>query len=182
MFKQISYTICTTALCLLCVSCASLKCKHFPGTQQMVTEKELSTKSVWKYGDEIYHVQVVSSNKVVATGVGWDRDVDSHYLEPFEVVASKLDDTLFLNVKKEGMYTILRVVPAGKNSMVLLTIDTDKVMSDFEQNKIKGSKEGGDYTLDCTKKELDEYIKANLNTLFSLEAAGVLELIEGEMN
>jgi hypothetical protein len=148
----------------------------------MITEKELSTKSVWKYGDEIYHVQVVSSNKVVASNVKWDEGTGKHKLESFEVVPSKLDDTIFLNLLHDNLYTILRVMPAGEESIVLLTIDSDKVEEDIEKGKVKGRSERGTITLDCSKKELDEYIRANLKTLFALDAAGVLELIEGEMN
>lgn len=182
MFKKLFNTSCVIALSMLCASCASLKCKHFPGTQELITEKELSSKSVWKYGDEIYHVQVASSNKVVASSVTWDDETGKHKLESFEVVPSKLDDTMFLNLLHGNLYTILRVLPAGDESLVLLTIDSDKVEEDIEKGRIKGSGKRGEFTLDCSKKELEEYIKANLNTLFALDGAGVLELIEGEMN
>jgi len=182
MLKKLLYTSCVIAVTLLCTSCASLKCKHFPGIREPLTENKLSDESVWKYGDEIYHVKVISTNNVVASSVKWDDAAGKHKLESFEVVPSKLEETIFLNILKDGLYTILRVMPAGGKSMVLLTIDADKVEKDIEAGKIKGSKKGGEYILDCSKKELDEYIQSNLSTLFSLDAAGILELIEGKMN
>jgi len=181
MLKKILHTSCAIALCMLCTSCASLRCKHFPGTREPLTEKELSHASVWKYGDEIYHVKVVSSNQVVACSVKWDDETARHALESFEVVPSKLEETIFLNILKDGLYTILRVMPAGEKSMVLMTIDRDKVEKDIAEGKIKGARKGGEYTLDCSQQELDDYIRANLTTLFSLDAAGVLELIKGEL-
>ncbi len=181
MLNKLLYAGGMITLTLLCTSCASLKCRHFPGTREPLTEKELSHVSVWKYGDEIYHVKVVNSNQVVACSVKWDDKTARHSLESFEVVPSKLEETIFLNIQKDGLYTILRVIPAGEKSMVLLTIDKDKVEKDIAEGIIKGTRKGGEYTLDCSQQELNDYIRANLTTLFSLNAAGVLELIEGEM-
>jgi len=175
------YTSCVIALCMLCTSCTSLKCKHFPGTQEMITEKQLNSESVWKFGDTIYHVKVANSNRVVASWVEWDDKTDKHRIKSFPVVVSKLNDTMFLNVKIDEFYTILRLTPAGNDSIVLLTIDGDKVKKDIEKGIIKGSKSDNGYILDCTKQKLESYIKSNLNTLFSLDGAGVLKLIEGKM-
>ncbi|MFA7173361.1 MAG: hypothetical protein WC340_08100 [Kiritimatiellia bacterium] len=181
MFNQIMHCAMLMALTLTCASCASLKCKYFPGARESVTDKGLSGKSIWKFGTETYHVQVVNSNKVVAAWVKWDEATATHKLESGEVVLSKLDETLFLNLQTEGLYTILRVVPAGERDVVLLTIDHEKVEADFEKGVIKGTKKDGVFTLECSKEELDAYLRANLNTLFSLKAAGVLKLIEGKM-
>ena len=179
--KKFLYASCVIALCILCTSCTSLKCKHFPGTQEMVDEKQLSSESIWKLGEAVYHVKVANSNRVVASYVKWDDKTDKHRLKSFPVIISKMDDTLFLNVKTDEFYTILQLTPAGDESIVLLTIDHDKVEKDIEKGIIKGSKKDGDYILDCTKQELESYIKTNINTLFSLNGAGVLKLIEGKM-
>lgn len=64
---------------------------------------------------------------------------------------------------------------------MLLTIDHEKVAADLEKGAIKGTSKNGEYILECSKQELDAYFQANLNTLFSLKAAGVLKLIEGKM-
>ncbi len=182
MIKKLAAVTAATLISLLGSSCASLQCRHFPGTQVMITGERLTENSVWKYGEGIYHLRVVSSNEVVASSVKWSEDTNTHRMESMEVVASKLDDTLFLNVRNGDLFTILRVVPAGKRSLVLLTVDREKIGGDLDKGVITGAKEGGSYTLECSKQELDEYIRANLGTLFSLEAAGILELIEGEMN
>jgi hypothetical protein len=181
MMKLTSIAV-AALICLLGSSCATLKSRHFPGTQEMITENQLSAESVWKYGEGIYHVKVVSSNEVVASSVKWCEETCSHKVESLDVIASKLEDTLFLNVKSEELYTILRVVPAGKSSIVLLTVNREKIGADLDKGVIKGTKDGGSFILECSKRELDDYIRANLDSLFSLEAAGVLELIEGEMN
>ena len=181
MMKTFLYIGCVIALCVLCTSCSSLKCKHFPGKQEMITEKKLSDDSVWKFGEMVYHVKVAECNRVVASWVEWDDKAEKHKMDSFPVVVSKLDDTMFLNLKVDQFYTILRAIPSGDDSIILLTIDDDKLEADIEKGIIKGTKKDGDYILDCTKQDLENYIKANLNTLFSLEAAGILKLIEGKM-
>lgn len=181
MFNKILHYAMFMALALTCASCASLKSQHFPGTRESIAEKGLSGKSIWKFGTEVCNVQTVTPNKVVASWVKWDEATATHKLQSCEVVLSKLDETLFLNLQIDGLYTILRVVPAGEHEVVLLTIDNEKVEADLENGAIKGTKKGGEFTLECSKDELDAYFRANLNTLFSLKAAGVLKLIEGKM-
>ncbi|MDD2599497.1 MAG: hypothetical protein PHO37_09765 [Kiritimatiellae bacterium] len=180
MLDKIIHCAMLIALALSCASCASLKCEHFPGERELIADKGLSGRSIWKFGTETFHVQTVNPNKVIASWVKWDEATATHTLESVEVVLSKLDETLFLNLRKDGLYTILRVVPAGEHEVVLLTIDNAKVDADFEKGAIKGNKKGGEFTLECSKEELEAYVRANLNTLFSLKASGVLKLIEGK--
>ncbi len=181
MINKLLYISCVSVICILCASCASLKCEHFPGTQEMITQEKLSDKSIWKLGEVVYHVKVANSSRVVASWVEWDDSADEHTLKSCPIIISKLDETLFLNFKIDGFYTILRIIPSGEHSLVLLTINPKKVEEDIESGVIKGSKENGEYKLDCTKQELESYITANLNTLFAPNAAGVLNLIEGKM-
>ena len=180
--KKIMYLTGILTLSLLCTSCTSMKCKHYVGEREHVSEKELSKKSVWQWGDGVLYVQVVNTNSLIVSSVEWDEENSKHTIDSRQMVLSKLDDVMFLNIQEDGLYTILRILPADEDSIVLLTVDDDKLEEDIEKGRIKGETKKGDIILDCSKKELDAYIKDNIQTLFSLDGAGVARLISGEMD
>jgi len=181
MIKSFLSLVSLLAICFLSASCASLKSPYFVGEQQPIEDKDLNTDSVWQIADTKYFVRVVDSNTVVASSVEWDKDSQKHTLSTSPLVLTKLGDTLFLNVKKDGLYTILRMIPSADGSMVLLTIDSDKIKSEIAEGKIKAHKDGSDIITDCSKEELDQYVKDNLPTLFDLNNSSVAKLISGKM-
>lgn len=181
MIKPFLSFVSLLVACFLSVSCSSLKSPYYVGEQQPIEDKDLNTDSVWQLGDAVYFVRVVDSNTVVASYVEWDKETQKHTLSTCQLVLSKLGDTLFLNAKDDGLYTILRMIPSIDGSMVLLTVDSDKVEADIAEGKIKAHKDGSDIITDCSKEELDQYVKDNLQTLFDLDSSSVAKLISGKV-
>jgi hypothetical protein len=179
MIKPFLSLVSLLALCFLSSSCSSLKSPYYIGEKQPM--EGLSTDSVWQTGNAVSFVRVVDSNTVVASWVKWDKNSQKHTLSTSPLVLSKLGDTLFLNVKEDDLYTILRIIPAPDGSMVLLTVDSDKVKADIAAKKIKAHTENSDIITDCSKEELDQYVKDNLPTLFDLNSSGVARLISGKL-
>lgn len=180
MIKPLLSLVSLLAICLLSASCSSLKSSYYVGEQQPISNIDLTTNSVWQIEDVVYFVRVIDPNTVVTSSVKWDQDALKHTLSTYPLVLSKLGDTLFLNVKRDDLYTILRMIPSVDDSFVLLTIDSDKMEADIAAGKIKARKEGSDIITDCSKEELDQYVKDNLATLFDLNVSSVAKLISGK--
>ena len=183
MIRQFLSLTCLLTTCFLSSSCSSLKSPYYVGEKQPIKDKELSTESVWQAGDAVYFVRMIDTNTVIASTVEWDKATQKHTLSTGQLVLSKLGDTFFLNVKNDDLYTILRMIPSADNSWILLTIDSGKVEADIAEGKIKAHKDGNSSIItDCSKEELDQYVKDNLQTLFDLNISSVAKLISGKMD
>ena len=181
MANRIVVTLCCFFLSVVAISCTSLKSRHIVGETIPMTEEEISTETVWKFGDDVYRLRLVDANHLVAATMEWDENKGMYTVRSYPVVPSKLGDHMFLNVKEGAYYIILRLVASGDDTVVLLTADEDKLEKDIAEGTLKARKENHEFIMDGSKEVLDQYIGANIDTLFSLEAAGVAQLILGEM-
>ena len=180
MIKMIS-TVKIILLSAVLTSCSSLKSQYYVGEKMPISEEELSKESVWKFGDDVFHVQQVDTNTLIASTIEWDKENQKHTVSTRQLVLSELGDVIFLNIKEDNLYTILRLVGGDDGSLVLLTVDSDKVEKDIAEGNIKAEKIDHDIITNCSKKELDQYVLENIQTLFSLDSACVGKLISGEM-
>ena len=159
-------------------SCSSLKSQYYVGEKQPITEEDLKEESIWKIGEDVFNVRVVDTNTVIASSMKWDERTNKHIVSSSQLVLSELGHTKFLNVKDDDLYTILRLVGGSDgDSFAFLTVDAHKVERDIAEGKVKAHKEGSDIIMDGSKEELDAYIQENINTLFSVEGAGIAHLI-----
>ena len=181
MAKRILTVFCCFLLSVGAISCTSFKSRHYAGEMMLLTEEDISAETIWKIGDSVYFVRMVGEGTIVAATLNWDEDKGAYAMQAHELVPSKIGDHRFMNVKDGDYYTILRLVGAGEDEVVLLTVDKDKLEKDMAEGLLQAHKEDGDIVMDGTKEALDRYIGSHIETLFALDAAGVARLIAGEL-
>jgi hypothetical protein len=163
----------------VCTSCSTLKSPHFVGAKEPFGEKDLASETVWTQGDDVYFLKRLDSNTLVAATMEWDAKKNDFAVRSFPIIVTKLGDHLFLNVKEDDLYSIFRVATAcdDEPSLLLFTIDPDKLRKDVAEGKIQAREEGDDIILECTKEEQDAYILENINTVFHMDGASIVRQI-----
>jgi hypothetical protein len=158
-----------------------MKSHHIVGLKQVLTEKDLSQESVWKMGNDIFFVRRMDDNTLMAAAMDWHKHTQTYSVVSYPLVVSKLGEYTFLNIKDGDLFTILRLVGTKDDAFVLLSVDSDKIETDMEAGRIKAHRDDQAFIFSGSKAELDRYIEANINTLFSLEMVGVVELLSGDL-
>jgi len=181
MVKRIFTLLCCLVVCVGAISCTRFKARHYAGEKVFLTEAEISEETIWEVGDQVYFVRLVEGGILAAATLEWDAKKNAYAMQTYELVSSKLGDHTFLNVKDGDYYTILRVVGAGDDTLVLLTVDKDKLEKDMAEGNLQARKEDTDIVMDGSKEALDRYIETHMDTLFSLDAAAVARLISGAL-
>ena len=171
MKRKLFYTIGLLAACVGLSSCSALKSQYYVGEQEAISENDLGNETVWMQGEVVYFVKRVDSNTVVAATMEWDKKKNDYAVRSFPLVLSKLGDHIFLNAKDGELYTILRVAVADDESLLLFTVNPDKMKRDITDGKVKAHEEGGNIIMDCSKEEQDEYILKNIDTMFYMDSA-----------
>ena len=185
MIKQLFFVITIFMVVIFSSSCSSLISKNYVGEKVSFSdENRIDEDTVWVFDKTTYYVHVVNSNSLVAASVEWDEKAKKHIIKSNDVFITKLKDYFFIQIKEkdEEYYTILRFLPSNGREFVLLTIDSKKIKKDIEAGKVKVKKTSYDtYTFEGSKKELDEYILKNINSVFDYNSPGVIRLISGEL-
>lgn len=181
MAKRMLTVFCCLVLSVGAVSCTSFKSRHYAGEKMLLTEEDISAETIWKIGDSVYFVHRVGEGTLAAATLNWDEDKGAYAMQTHELVPSKIGDHQFLNVKEGDYYTILRLVEAGEDAVLLLTVDKDKLEKDMADGLLQAHKEDGAIVMDGTKAALGRYVGNHVETLFALDAAGVARLIAGEL-
>jgi hypothetical protein len=181
MIKRILSLTFAALLCISALSCTSMKSRHFVGQKKILAENELSQESVWKMGKDVFLVRRLDDSKLIVSSMGWDKKTQAYSVASYPLVVSELGEYTFLNIKDGDLYTILRLVGAEGDAVVLLTVDKDKLETDIETGQIEAYKDDHAFIFSGSKAALDRYIQTNIDTLFSLEAVGIAELISGEL-
>lgn len=181
MIKRYLALSCGLFLIAGVISCTSLKSRHIAGEKVLLTTEDISADSIWKAGEEVYFVRLVEEGTLVAATLNWDEKTGAYAMQTYQLVPSKIGEHHFLNVKDGDYYTILRLVGAGEDAVVLFTVDKDKLAKDRADGLLEAREEDGDIIVDGSKEALDRYIESHIDTLFSLDAAGVARLISGDL-
>ena len=158
-----------------------MKSHHIVGLKQVLTEKDLSQESVWKMGNDVFFVRRMDDNTLMAAAMDWNNHTQTYSVISYPLVVSKLGAYTFLNIKDGDLFTILRLVGAEGDTVVLLSVDSDKLETDMEAGRIKAHRDDEAFIFSGSKAELDRYIETNIDTLFSLEMVGVVELLSGDL-
>ena len=167
--------------CLSALSCTSMKSRHIVGLKQVLTETDLSQESVWKMGNDVFFVRRMDDNTLLAAAMDWHKPTQAYSIVSYPLVVSKLGEYTFLNIKDGDLFTILRLVGAEGDKVVLLSVDGAKIETDMEAGRIKAHRDDQAFIFGGSKAELDRYIETNIHTLFSLEMVGVVELLSGDL-
>lgn len=181
MFKTVMTLVGCVIIIVSLTSCASLKSKYYVGEIEPIDEEEMIEESIWQYNDKVFFLRAIDSTTVIASSLDWRESEKAYKVITSQVVITTLDEHLFLNLKeeKEDLYTILRLIPSMDGEMVILTVDKEKIEKHIKEGRVKATKAGDDFILNLTKKELDVYIRENLNDLFDYDVAGVIRPIKG---
>ena len=177
VWKAIGLLILSTA----CVSCSILKSPHYVGEQEAIREEDLASETVWMQGDDVYFVKRVDSNTVVAATLDWDAKANNFRIRSYPIILSSLGEYSFLNVKEDENYSIFRVIGTDdEETLLLFTIDGDKLEQDIADGKIKARASGDDIVMECTKEEQDAYMRANVDLMFDMNSAFLARKISRE--
>lgn len=163
------------------LSCTSMKSHHIVGQEQVLTEKDLSQESIWKMGNDVFFVRLMDDNTLIAASMDWNKNTQTYSVVSYPLVVSKLGEYTFLNIKEGDLFTILRLVGAEGGAVVLLSVDGDKIETDMAAGRIEAHRDDQAFIFSGSKAELDRYIETHINTLFSLEAVGIVEMLSGEL-
>lgn len=158
-----------------------MKSHHIVGLKQVLTEKDLSQESVWKMGNDVFFVRRMDDNTLMAAAMDWNNHTQTYSVVSYPMVVSKLGAYTFLNIKDGDLFTILRLVGAKDDAVVLLSVNSDKIETDMDAGRIKAHRDDQSFIFGGSKAELDRYIETNIHTLFSLEMVGVVELLSGDL-
>jgi hypothetical protein len=179
--KRILVLACCLVASIGAVACTSFKSRHYAGEKIALTKEDISAETVWKIGDDVYFVRLQEGGTLAAATIKWEEKKGAYAMRTYQLVPSQIGDDHFLNVKEGEYYTILRLVGAGTDAVVLFTVDKDKLEKDMADGLLQASQEDGNIVMDGPKEALDRYIASHIDTLFSLEAAGVARLISGAL-
>lgn len=168
-------------------ACSRMQSAHYPGTKEPLFEELLTLDdarqvSVWKYDDDLFYVKPVDKYSAVAATLQWNPSQETFQVVSRQLVITRIDDHLFLNIKEDGLYTILRMAFAhtsGNDPIVLFTVKEAKLKADMAAGKIKTkpSTDKETYVLDVSKKTLDTYIRRQGDDLFDFDSAGTIRLL-----
>ncbi len=192
MSKLIMKLFCCTMVSLFLVSCSSLKSEHYVGEKEKSIHGELQEESIWRFEDKVFYVRAKGtgdSATITVSSLVWSVTKQKYEVKTAQVVITSLesankdkDKSLFLNIKdtKDGLYKIFCLVPSTNNKdMVIFTIDSLAIEKHIKEGKVKAIEKKNDFILQLTKKELDNYIKENLNDIFEYGGAGILKSLSG---
>ena len=171
MVKRYSALLCCLILMAASISCTSLKSKHIAGEKVPLTQEDISADSIWKLGDDVYFLRLAEEGTLVAATLSWNEKTGAYAMKTYQLVPSKIGEHHFLNVKDGDYYTILRLVGAGEDEVVLFTVDKDKLAKDIADGLLQAREEDGGFIVDEPKEALDRYIASHIDTLFALDAA-----------
>jgi|GEM_PF-1767595 len=168
-------------------ACSRMQSAHYPGTKEPLFEELLALDdarqvSVWKYDDDLFYVKPLDKYSAVAASLQWNAAQEAFELVSRQLVITRIDDHLFLNIKEGGLYTILRMAFAhtsGNDPIVLFTVKEAKLKADMAAGKIKTkpSADKDTFVLDMDKKALDTYIRRQGDDLFAFDSAGTIRLL-----
>jgi len=166
--KRLLFPLLSLILAATISSCASLKCKYYPG--KLAAEKNLiGRKMLCTFGSTAFNVNILSSEDIVMARLEWDAQKKEFKAINNKVLLSELENGyLFLNILgDDGLYTILKC-SAREKWIVFYTIKEEKIKKDIESGRIKATVNDKDskYVLDLSKEELDKYLAENIDTLF----------------
>ncbi len=167
--------------------CTRMQSAHYPGTKEPLFEELLALDdtrqvSVWKYDDDLFYVKPLDKYSAVAATLQWNASQETFEVARRQLVITRIDDHFFLNIKEDGLYTILRMAFAhtsGNDPIVLFTVKEAKLKADMAAGKIKTkpSTDKDTYVLDVSKKTLDTYIRRQGDDLFDFDSAGTIRLL-----
>jgi len=179
--KRISHTICGFMLCTILASCSQLKSEYVPGAVEAVEEKDLAGDTIWIFDGNAYSIHRIGSNEFVAATVQWDKKTEAYRMESFPLVLSKLDENYFLSARQQdGLYAILRAVPTADSdrlALILHYLDKDAIKADMKGGLVEAGKTNGNFILEGSKREQDEYLRKNIARLFPVNQAAIARLI-----
>lgn len=166
----------------LLVSCSALQSSDIVGERKTFSEEEVGSESVWKIEDQLYYVRVASANRLVASTVKWDKDRQAHKLETEEIVLSRLGDDQFLNLKIEDLYHIHYMVPSDDGRVLLFYgINPDALNKHLGRGVVKRDARQDVYTLEGTKEEVDQFIRAHIKSIYDPRKVTAAHLISGSL-
>ena len=180
MKKQITFLISAMMLGLLLSSCSNLKSEYYPGEAMTVSEEDQGEETIWMHGGSVYHVKQVGSNSYVIATVGWEEKAGEYKVKSCPIVPSQLGDHMFISIKDTDLYTIFRVGGADDHGAVLYSVDKEKMKQAIADGKAKARMEDDNIILEGSKEEQDEYIKNNIDSIFSTDSAHIVTLLHEE--
>lgn len=162
-------------ICFGLVSCSELHSPHYVGEIIEISEEDLGDESTWLIDELVYTIRRTGSNSFVAATMTWDRKKAEYIARTMPILLTALeDDYIFLNLMdEEGQYLILRAVCSMDESLVLFTIDKEKMEKDIKSGKLKARIDEEQVYLECSKEEQDEYILNSIATLFHYDNARI---------
>jgi len=189
MFKLIIKFFCTAIISLSLSSCSTMKSEHYVG-EKIPVQEDFAEESIWQFEDTVFYVRTLGSGEsatITASSLLWNKSEKKYKVKTAQVIITKLetgdtDESYFLNLKdeKEGLYTILHLVPStNERDMVFFTIDTGTMRDHITEGKIKAVEQKDAFILKCSKEELDNYIRENLTEIFDFGGAGILKSLKG---
>ena len=172
--------ICSLICTVFLSACSSIHSPFVIGQAVEFSDDEIGNETVWKIDDEIYHVRVVGSNAVAVGEVKWDQTNRTHTVETTEIILSELDGYRFLNVKEDNSFLICYMAVSGERNVVFYPVN-ENIKKHLSSGNIERVEKEGAYLLKGSKKEIDEFVRSNLNSLFDTNSPLVAELVCGEI-
>lgn len=164
------------------VSCSELRSPHYVGEVVEIMEEDLGRESAWVMDEELYWIRRTGSNSFVAATMEWNRKTETYEARTAPILLTQLDDHLYLQLKEDDEYIILRAACSQDESLILFTIKKDIIEKDVQEGKIRARISGNKITLECSKEEQDEYIRDNVERIFSYDCARVARKVYEEKN
>lgn len=166
-----------------------MKSEHYVG-EKVPIQEDFAEESIWQFEDTVFYVRTLGSGEsatIIASSLLWNKSEKKYDIKTAQVVMTKLetgdaDESYFLNLKdeKDGLYTILHLVPStNERDMVFFTVDTGKIREHIQKGKVKAVEQKDAFILNCSKEELDNYIRKNLTGIFDFSGAGILKSLKG---
>ena len=165
--------------CLLLTSCNFLKSEHYPGKPIDIEEKDIGKEMVWKMNkDNIYHTVILDKQLITVGNLEWDKEQQIFLAVNQDIILSKLGDSCFINiVDNDGMYRILKFSMSSDSTLVVYTVDKNKIENFIDSGKIHASVVDNNIILDLSKIELDAFINEYGNEIFNYDNPIVFQKI-----
>lgn len=163
-------------LVLLLVSCTQMRSEYYVGEKEPVFEEYEDDVSVWKRESKVFYVKPIDSYRAVVSSLNWNQELKKFDQVESELIISKLGEYFFLNLKRDGLFTIVRLTGTLDGQFVIFEASSEKLKSDVNTGRISILENDDSHVFDLkmSKKELDIYVEENIVELFELTNVAVI--------
>ena len=167
----------------LFTACTSMQSPFIVGDAMEFSEAEVGKQLSLQVGEEVVWIKLVDAQTFLAARMEWESDRTAFGTQSAEVILSRMGDAILLNYKPEDLdrYIIYRVGRSSSREYAMaFGVDPAILATHKEKGLFNGTEKEGEFILDGTKEEIDQYVARHLKDLFTYAEGIDIVFIAGD--